>query len=52
MYKFDENQAAAGVQKRELYASFGGLLMRIKGDATNLNEIDVDMSLYLLIRRA
>jgi hypothetical protein len=49
VYYFDSGQIP---EKRELYASFGGLLMRIRGEASNLAELDVDMTIYLLIRRA
>jgi DNA-directed RNA polymerase I, II, and III subunit RPABC3 len=33
-------------------ASFGGLLMELQGDSRNLSGINLDQSLYLLIRRA
>ncbi|CAI5446665.1 unnamed protein product [Caenorhabditis angaria] len=33
------------------YASFGGLLMRLKGAAMNLHPFELDMNLYLLIKK-
>jgi hypothetical protein len=37
-----------------IYISFGGLLMRLKGDATNLRKpgLDMDSKQYLLMRKA
>lgn len=35
----------------EVYASFGGLLMRLKGEATALSALDLDMAMYLLMKR-
>ena len=32
-------------------ASFGGLLMLLKGDARSLGELRVDQKLYLLMRK-
>ena len=34
-----------------VYISFGGLLMKLKGEARNLQQIDPDVHLYLLIRQ-
>jgi DNA-directed RNA polymerase I, II, and III subunit RPABC3 len=35
----------------EIYVSFGGLLMQLKGDARNLQRIELDQKLFLLIRK-
>jgi len=35
----------------EIYASFGGLLMCLKGDPKNLLKLTLDLRLYLLMRR-
>jgi len=35
----------------EAFASFGGLLMLLKGEVTALKDLEVDMRLYILIRR-
>ena len=34
-----------------MIASFGGLLMRIKADPKNLQEVDIDNRVYVLIRK-
>ena len=36
---------------RGVYVSFGGLLMRIQGDANNLHGIEMDQNLYLLMKK-
>lgn len=38
-------------EKVSIYVSFGGLLMRLKGDPRNMTQIKPDINLYLLIRR-
>lgn len=34
-----------------MVASFGGLLMRVEGDASTLKGLELDMHLYLLARK-
>merc|ERR1712000_415504 len=34
-----------------IYASFGGLLMKLEGDPRNLHEIQLDQRIYLLVRK-
>lgn len=36
---------------RSAYASYGGLLMRLQGDANNLHGFEVDQQIYLLIKK-
>ena len=36
---------------RAAYVSYGGLLMRLQGDANNLHGFEVDMNIYLLIKK-
>ncbi|RWW12967.1 hypothetical protein BHE74_00051275 [Ensete ventricosum] len=36
---------------RELYASFGGLLMMLKGDPSNAAQFELDQRLFLLMRK-
>lgn len=38
--------------KVSVYASFGGLLMRLTGDSRNMQNMDPDMYLYLLMRKS
>eukprot|EP00041_Stephanoeca_diplocostata_P016973 m.337215 g.337215 ORF g.337215 m.337215 type:complete len:145 (+) comp20547_c1_seq2:123-557(+) len=35
-----------------VFVSYGGLLMRLKGDARSLQGIDLDSMIYLLIRKS
>lgn len=36
---------------REIYASFGGLLMMLKGDPSSAASFELDQRLFLLIRK-
>lgn len=36
---------------RAAYVSFGGLLMRLQGDANNLHSFEVDQHMYLLMKK-
>ena len=36
---------------RAAYVSFGGLLMRLQGDANNLHGMEVDNHVYLLVKK-
>jgi len=36
---------------RSSYVSFGGLLMRLQGDANNLHGFSVDKNIYLLMKK-
>lgn len=36
---------------RVIYASFGGLLMILKGDPSNLNKLEVNKRLFLLMKK-
>ncbi|CAI7867936.1 unnamed protein product [Closterium sp. NIES-54] len=42
---------AAAACNSEIYVSFGGLLMRLAGDSTNLKDFHIDQRLYILIRK-
>jgi hypothetical protein len=41
----------SGVPRIEVYMSFGGLLMRMRGDPKKLEDLEVDTNLYLLMRK-
>jgi len=41
-----------GVGKMQVFISFGGMIMRLDGDARNLDCMVLDKSYYLLLRRA
>lgn len=48
LYKWKQEQPKAPV---EIFVSFGGLLMRLRGDANHLDKLHLDSRLYLLIRK-
>lgn len=35
-----------------VFVSFGGLLMHLMGDETNLNKLELDSRIYLLMRKS
>ncbi|XP_004514482.1 DNA-directed RNA polymerases II, IV and V subunit 8B-like [Cicer arietinum] len=41
----------SGREKAELYISFGGLLMLLRGDHSHCNKFELDQRLYLLMRK-
>jgi len=45
----DEN--SGGIQKAAVNISFGGLLMHLRADPKNLQDVDIDNRLYVLIRK-
>ena len=48
LYKWKQDQPKAPV---DLYVSFGGLLMRLRGDARHLAKLSLDSRVYLLMRK-
>ena len=48
LYKWKQDQPKAPV---ELYVSYGGLLMRLKGDPRHLVKLTLDSRVYLLVRK-
>jgi DNA-directed RNA polymerase I, II, and III subunit RPABC3 len=50
VYKYKPD-TGAGAVRVEVYASFGGLLMKVKGDPAKLAVLEVDSNLYLLMRK-
>eukprot|EP00246_Nothoceros_aenigmaticus_P010060 TRINITY_DN26364_c0_g1_i1.p1 TRINITY_DN26364_c0_g1~~TRINITY_DN26364_c0_g1_i1.p1 ORF type:complete len:158 (+),score=32.47 TRINITY_DN26364_c0_g1_i1:250-723(+) len=50
LYKYADDEST-GMHKVEVYVSFGGLLMKLKGDPNNLNSLQIDQRLYLLMRK-
>lgn len=47
--KQDENEG--GIRRSAVTVSFGGLLMQLKADPKNLQDVDIDNRLYVLIRK-
>lgn len=44
-------QQAGNEGKMEVFTSYGGLLMSLKGQPSNLNKIELDQRMYLLIKK-
>ncbi|KAJ4751453.1 hypothetical protein LUZ62_085858 [Rhynchospora pubera] len=51
LYKISEDSSSGQAAKVEIYASFGGLLMMLKGDPSNASNFELDQRLFLLIRK-
>ncbi len=48
---FKIKQPSRNSPKIEVFVSYGGLLMSLKGESKNLRSIDLDMNLYLLMKK-
>ncbi|XP_077985501.1 DNA-directed RNA polymerases I, II, and III subunit RPABC3-like [Glandiceps talaboti] len=46
-----DDSAMDSASKLSAYISYGGLLMRIQGDANNLHGMEVDSMVYLLMKK-
>ncbi|KAL7035218.1 hypothetical protein ACKWTF_008270 [Chironomus riparius] len=44
----DETEASS---RLSAFVSFGGLLMRLQGDANNLHGFEIDQKIYLLMKK-
>jgi DNA-directed RNA polymerase I, II, and III subunit RPABC3 len=51
IYRVEGEDAGAEASKTNIYISFGGLLMRLQGEASALSELEVDKTIYLLIKK-
>ncbi|XP_030528047.1 DNA-directed RNA polymerases II, IV and V subunit 8B [Rhodamnia argentea] len=57
LYKISEDDAGRSSKgsvkgvKAEIYVSYGGLLMMLRGDPSNLHQFDLDQRLFLCIRK-
>ncbi|XP_072988286.1 DNA-directed RNA polymerases II and V subunit 8A-like isoform X2 [Typha latifolia] len=51
LYKISEDSSSGHSTKVEIYASFGGLLMMLKGDPSNAANFELDQRLFLLMRK-
>ncbi|KAK8939530.1 hypothetical protein KSP40_PGU017144 [Platanthera guangdongensis] len=51
LYKISEENAGGPNVKVEIYVSFGGLLMLLKGDPSNAANVELDQRLFLLMRK-
>ncbi|KDP43918.1 hypothetical protein JCGZ_20928 [Jatropha curcas] len=50
LYKISEEGSGRNV-KAEIFVSYGGLLMMLKGDPSHVNQFELDQRLFLLIRK-
>jgi len=48
VYRIDDDESGT---RLAVYVSFGGLLMRLQGEAQHLNLIKQDMNLYLMMKK-
>ncbi|XP_029647766.1 DNA-directed RNA polymerases I, II, and III subunit RPABC3 [Octopus sinensis] len=51
VYKLEGDETGADSGRLSAYVSFGGLLMRLQGDANNLHGFEVDSHVYLLMKK-
>nr|CAH0103013.1 unnamed protein product [Daphnia galeata] len=52
VYRIEGDEGSTEPSTRlSAYASYGGLLMRLQGDANNLHGFEVDQQIYLLIKK-
>lgn len=51
IYRIEDEDTGSENSRLAAYASFGGLLMRLQGDANNLHGFEVDKNLYLLLKK-
>lgn len=52
VYRIEGDEAQTESSSRlSAYVSFGGLLMRLQGDANNLHGFEVDQSMFLLMKK-
>jgi DNA-directed RNA polymerase I, II, and III subunit RPABC3 len=46
-----KDASAQGAVRADVFVSFGGLLMQLTGDPARLQELALDLNVYLLIRK-
>ncbi len=51
IYRIEDESMAGENTRLSAYVSFGGLLMRLQGDADNLHGNQVDANIYLLMKK-
>lgn len=52
IYRIEGDEAHSEASSRlSAYVSYGGLLMRLQGDANNLHGFEVDQNIYLLMKK-
>ena len=51
IYRIEGDDASEGTGRLSAYVSFGGLLMRLQGDANNLHGFEIDQHVYLPMKK-
>ncbi|XP_063920427.1 DNA-directed RNA polymerases I, II, and III subunit RPABC3-like isoform X5 [Zophobas morio] len=51
VYRIEGDAATEHSSRLAAYISFGGLLMRLQGDANNLHSFELDLHMYLLVKK-
>lgn len=51
VYRLEGDEAGPDSSRLAAYVSYGGLLMRLQGDANNLHGFELDSHLYLLMKK-
>ncbi|XP_052258787.1 DNA-directed RNA polymerases I, II, and III subunit RPABC3-like isoform X2 [Dreissena polymorpha] len=51
VYRLDGDETSSDSSRLAAYVSYGGLLMRLQGDANNLHGFEVDSFVYLLMKK-
>ena len=51
IYRIEGDEGNTETSRLTAFASFGGLLMRIQGEANNLNGFEADKHIYLLLKK-
>lgn len=51
VYRLEGEEAGSDSSRLAAYISYGGLLMRLQGDANNLHGFEVDSHVYLLMKK-
>jgi len=49
--KVFKHHAKPNDPEMHVFVSFGGLLMHLRGDESNLSKLDLDSRIYILIRK-
>lgn len=51
IYRIEGDESGGESSRLGAYASFGGLLMRLQGDANTLHGFELDSNIYLLMKK-
>ncbi|XP_045207036.2 DNA-directed RNA polymerases I, II, and III subunit RPABC3-like [Mercenaria mercenaria] len=51
VYRLEGDEISSDSSRLAAYVSYGGLLMRLQGDANNLHGFEVDSHVYLLMKK-